>query len=164
VRDNPDLFQKAQIDMIECDDGWYNIIHVLCKIISSRADGLRARLKYETDKNNFDKVNEIEAQLQKEIADLPIIQQVKEKFGTLRFYVDGGTDECYDYIRMAEAMSAHTCEECGNKGESRTGSWIKVLCDVHNTERESFRLEREAYINQRRQAGGPLLSDESNDE
>ena len=37
-----------------------------------------------------------------------VATQVKEKFGTLRFYYDGGDDEISGMVRMAEAMSGVT--------------------------------------------------------
>jgi hypothetical protein len=62
------------------------------------------------------------------------IAQIKEKFGGLRFYYDGGDDEISGMVRMAEAWADHTCEDCGNKGERRSGGWIRTLCDVHEAE------------------------------
>ena len=55
--------------------------------------------------------------------------QVKEKFGTLRFYVDFGTDEVFEAIEEAERKSAVTCELCGKPGMLRRGGWLKVKCD-----------------------------------
>lgn len=42
--------------------------------------------------------------------------QVKQKFGTLRFYLRGGDDWCRGAIYMAEAMSALVCERTGRPG------------------------------------------------
>jgi len=61
--------------------------------------------------------------------------QVKEKFGGLRFYTNGYTDEVSGMIRMAEAMSYRTCEECGSPGRSNSYGWISTLCDTHRLER-----------------------------
>lgn len=61
-----------------------------------------------------------------------IAVQVKEKFGTLRFYFDGGDHICHAYVAMAEAMSARTCEMCGKSGVLRQDrGWIQTLCDEH---------------------------------
>lgn len=62
------------------------------------------------------------------------VAQVKEKFGTLRFYVGGTTDEQYAAIRAAEKKSAVICEECGAPGKLRSGSWLKTYCDEHAKE------------------------------
>jgi hypothetical protein len=77
-----------------------------------------------------------------------IADQVKEKFGTLRFYYhvdypDGiaqeGVSKLYDEIRelvnKAEDKSAETCEVCGDKGTQRSGGWICTLCEKHAKER-----------------------------
>lgn len=55
--------------------------------------------------------------------------QVKEKFGTLRFYVGGATDEVFDMIDAAEKLSETTCEKCGNPGRLRTEGWMYTNCD-----------------------------------
>jgi len=59
-------------------------------------------------------------------------QQVKEKFGGLRFYTTYGNDEIYKLIREAENKSYQTCEVCGEPGERRGEGWIQTLCEVHN--------------------------------
>lgn len=55
--------------------------------------------------------------------------QVKEKFGGLRFYTNGGSDEVDAFIRAAEEESFKTCEHCGEPGTTRGGGWIRTLCD-----------------------------------
>jgi len=63
-----------------------------------------------------------------------IATQVKEKFGTLRFYYYGGDDYCRGVESMAESMSAVTCEECGNHGKLLTQGWYRTLCEIHAKE------------------------------
>lgn len=59
----------------------------------------------------------------------PRASQVKEKFGTLRFYMTGETDEMEDLIDEAEKLSAETCEDCGRTGELRDSfGWLATLC------------------------------------
>jgi len=65
------------------------------------------------------------------------VAQIKEKFGELRFYYDGGDEYVKGLVSMAEAISEITCEQCGARGELRQGGWLKVLCDEHNAEREA---------------------------
>jgi len=62
----------------------------------------------------------------------PKASQVKEKFGTLRFYLTKGTDRMYDLIHEAERLSSRTCEECGKPGlyDNKTG-WYYTLCEEH---------------------------------
>lgn len=64
------------------------------------------------------------------------IHQIKEKFGTLRYYF--GSNFEYGTIqgsimnaitRAAESRSAYLCEVCGKYGEIRDGAWIRTLCD-----------------------------------
>lgn len=59
-----------------------------------------------------------------------VVVQVKEKFGGLRFYTGGTTEEFLDLIDEAEKASYVICERCGEKGEMRPElGWIKTLCD-----------------------------------
>lgn len=63
------------------------------------------------------------------------VYQVKEKFGTLCFYIGYGTPAIWDRIAKAELESSKTCEVCGEPGEIRSGGWVKTLCDKHARER-----------------------------
>ena len=56
-------------------------------------------------------------------------EQVKEKYGTLRFYIQPFNEEIEDLINKAEALSAITCEECGKEGKLTGKSWVKTLCN-----------------------------------
>lgn len=58
----------------------------------------------------------------------PRASQIKEKFGTLRFYLSHGTDEMFRIADEAERKSATTCENCGKKGRIRKGGWLRTLC------------------------------------
>lgn len=71
-----------------------------------------------------------------------VVEQVKEKFGTLRFYYRGGDNIVDGMVRMAEAMSAVTCEECGAPGEVGGSGWISTLCAEHREKREAAYKER----------------------
>jgi len=72
----------------------------------------------------------------------PYFSQIKEKFGTGRFYYYGGDDYVRGVVSMAEGMTFHTCEECGNRGEEKPTSWIKTLCDDCFENYEQIRQER----------------------
>jgi uncharacterized protein with HEPN domain len=62
-----------------------------------------------------------------------VVAQVKEKFGTLRFYLKLGANLRPD-LRLARDRavreSAHTCEVCGNPGKllTRWRGWLAVRC------------------------------------
>ena len=43
------------------------------------------------------------------------IEQIKEKYGTLRFYFSGGDDTAEGAVSFAEYLSSVTCEETGEK-------------------------------------------------
>ena len=81
----------------------------------------------------YDIIDELSAKLEKLGC---VADQVKEKFGGLRFYYHPWTDESRRAVEKAEKKSWETCEECGNPGEVRGGSWIKVLCDECNRKRK----------------------------
>lgn len=67
------------------------------------------------------------------------ISQVKEKFGTLRFYATWEMKEELDgwyvpdieqCIHFCEMLSAYTCEWCGAAGKLRDQRrWLLTLCD-----------------------------------
>jgi len=54
---------------------------------------------------------------------------MKEKYGTLRFYMSCETDEISDLIAEAEALSSQTCENCGALAKMRGTRWMEVKCD-----------------------------------
>lgn len=97
---------------IECGDGWSDLL-----------DNLMQKIQYVSDKSGV--------QL--------IALQIKEKFGTLRFYYTIETENKEDakivsnifddMIYCAEKSSAHICETTGKGGTlcSRVG-WMKTLC------------------------------------
>ena len=59
------------------------------------------------------------------------IQQIKEKFAQLRFYIGKGTDAIHNRIDLAEKESLTVCEECGDPGSLHTlcGRLLKTLCE-----------------------------------
>lgn len=57
------------------------------------------------------------------------VEQVKEKFGGLRFYVNKYPKEISSLISEAESKSFEICEDCGAPGKRRNSNWIRVLCD-----------------------------------
>jgi hypothetical protein len=75
------------------------------------------------------------------------LQQVKEKFGSLRYYaqttVSGEAfEEFHAWIADAENESDHICEVCGEPGETHPFSgWLKTLCDKHAAERQRDRKD-----------------------
>ena len=109
----------------ECDDGWFDLIDSLCRVIQN-----------EWDNHSYKMTEEEKAEGQ------PIAVQVKEKFGGLRFYIYGGdaNEAIHGAIRMAESMSFKVCEGCGHPGHRQPGGWIKTLCDPCQEKRETRKL------------------------
>lgn len=80
----------------------------------------------------------------KEVVPQVKVRQVKEKFGGLRFYYDGGDDRIYGMVSTAESWAMHSCETCSVPGKRRSGGWIRTLCDKHEEERLAQMKERAA--------------------
>lgn len=57
------------------------------------------------------------------------IQQIKEKYGSLRVYTNFGSPEIYDIIAKYEDISYHTCIGCGKPATKLTGGYILPYCD-----------------------------------
>lgn len=56
--------------------------------------------------------------------------QVKEKFGQLRFYAQGGTAKTWALINAAEEKSSTICEACGIASHRRNrGGLVTTICD-----------------------------------
>lgn len=117
----PEIFRDRYGDMtttamcwgFNCGDGWYNILDAACARIKNHEYNLTS------NKKEFHPV---------------IATQIKEKYGTLRFYYNGGDEYIDGVVAMAETMSAVTCEECGAPGKLRGGGWSRTLCDEHANE------------------------------
>jgi hypothetical protein len=103
----PKLFSNQQFWGFECGDGWYDILDNLCGAIK----------EYTYDGDDL------------------YVDQIKEKFGRLRFYLSKEDDVIHGMVTLAEYMSGHTCETCGKRGKTRGGSWMVTLCDEHNEAR-----------------------------
>ena len=109
-----------------CDEGWWPILTNLC-----------ANIQHHLDWKNK----------QSEVVPQVTVAQIKEKFGGLRFYYDGGDDTIRGMVTMAEAWAGKTCETCGKPGKSREGGWIKTLCDEHEAERQQLLANRNIDTN-----------------
>lgn len=90
---------------VETGDGWYDLIYKLCQDIMALNPGPDFKA-----------------------------EQIKSKFGGLRFYISGSygesSDKIYDLIVKAENDSYNICETCGSSdGVKSEGSWIRTLCE-----------------------------------
>ena len=57
--------------------------------------------------------------------------QLKEKFGTGRWYLSGGTDEMQNIVDTWEAGTDKICETCGEPGKLFTNGWYYTACWDH---------------------------------
>ena len=139
---NADMRTTAMCWGLECGDGWYNIIDVLCGLLTSEYHSAQSRydylieagvggILYGTKTVTQEAIDVAKAKLDEETLKVPVAVQVKEKFGGLRFYVQAATDAHYQYISFAESMSYRTCESCGAPGKRYTDGWHTTLCDIH---------------------------------
>ncbi len=121
-----------------CGDGWFRLIY-----------DLSGAIEFEALKMGLDPYSE----------DWPRALQVKEKFGTLAFYVStstrkggfeadepkgsmmsfrpvAGIESIRKLVQEAESKSAHICEDCGAEGTMRTDrGWWRVRCDPCDAKR-----------------------------
>jgi len=61
-------------------------------------------------------------------ADFRIVQ-IKEKYGSLRFYTNWVTDAINNVIYKYEKLSEHTCISCGAPATKMSTDWISPWCD-----------------------------------
>ena len=168
VNRNKNMQETCMCWGFDCGDGWFNILDQLMGNIQHHIDWKEKQRKWATDYNemaaqakagNFDMFEEAMKALpndeykENRLADIvagdfrevpqPIPQvtldQVKEKFGTLRFYYSGGDDYISGMVSLAESMTGVTCESCGNVGERRGGGWVHTYCTPCEEAREIAR-------------------------
>jgi len=103
-KNNPLYFKDQNVPMfIDCDEGWFDLIWQLCEDIDLivKREGWK----------NFS------------------VDQIKEKFAGLRFYINAGNKEVHDLVNKAEVDSYEICEKCGDKGSMYHGfGWFRTLC------------------------------------
>lgn len=126
-----------------CGDGWYNIIDTLCGLLTSRYNQAKNRydylieagvggVLYGTKLVTQQDIDDAKIKMDEEAIKVPVVSQVKEKFGGLRFYVNVATEEHYNYITFAESLSYKTCEVCGAPGKREGQGWISTRCKEHS--------------------------------
>ena len=120
VNRNKNMQETCMCWGFECGDGWFNIL-----------DQLMGNIQHHIDWKN--RKEEVVAQV--------TLDQVKEKFGTLRFYYSGGDDAIDGMVRMAESMSGVTCEECSAPAQTHGPGWIRTICEPCETKRETERAQ-----------------------
>jgi len=136
----PKIFVRKDLPMgqtcmcwgIDCEDGWYHIIDALCAQIQHHIDWKNCEGKHEgSRKYRPPEADGTWVQVQQLQA-----EQVKEKYGGLRFYAIGGDDYTEGLIDMASALSLRVCETCGAPARQTKSGWIRTLCPTHAAERQ----------------------------
>lgn len=122
----PHLFPKGEPYYgFSCGYGWWPMLDTLCSNITDIIQERTQQL--EADEKTKDKPKP-----------QVTIAQVKEKFGSLRFYIDtenvdkSENEKIHDLINKVEEESLKICEDCGEPGERSykgTGTWIKTICE-----------------------------------
>jgi len=96
---------------VECGDGWFALIDRVCRACENEIEMLAS---HGVAKERW-----------------PRVAQIKEKFGSLRFYIKGQVSEELreEKFRVEEYESRRTCQQCGvPKRPWQIGSW-HTLCD-----------------------------------
>ena len=115
VNRNLPMTETAMCWGFECGDGWFNILNQLMGNIQNHIDW--------QNRNG-------------EVVPQVTVDQVKEKFGTLRFYYTGGDDYIRGMVALAESLSGVTCESCGNPSEVQNdGGWMRSICNACDEKR-----------------------------
>jgi len=134
VNRNKDMKETCMCWGFECGDGWFTLL-----------DQLMGNIQ-----NHIDWKNRTE-----EVVKQVTLDQVKEKFGTLRFYYTGGDEYIHGMVMMAESMSGVTCEECGAQAKTNwpkdenggIGGWVRTICEPCEEAREKAYALRLAEYN-----------------
>jgi hypothetical protein len=156
-----DKMKTAMVWGFACGDGWFHILNNACALIQNRIDHSVKERKRALEFNKaladakngkwdrfykhykvFKKTDPwlikqketFTSEEPKPVYDaIPqvVASQIKEKFGTLRFYYNGGDEFIRGVVSMAEAMTATTCETCGSPGILRGQGYIYTACDKH---------------------------------
>lgn len=133
----------------ECGDGWYMLLNELMGEIDNHLKNVNRnnknkfkyqwmwnfqaylRRKYNSKTRMYAFAEWIYKKApRKKLPEVTIrIDQIKEKFGGLRFYYTGGDDVIDGMTSLAESLSYKICESCGTtKGVGQTGGWIYTVC------------------------------------
>lgn len=128
---------------IECGDGWFLHLDRMFNSIQSMIDfsesnyenlqrhynklpwykklmSLYKRSRYHYFRNNQTPIPQVTA------------LQIKEKFGTLRFYYTGGDERLTPIVDFYESYTQYICEDCGSTVDvGSTSGWIRNVCQKH---------------------------------
>lgn len=102
----------------ECEDGWYPLIREMCREIAT----------------SFEKTGAP--------ADI-VVEQVKQKYGELRFYFRSNNPLIQTIVDKYEDRSGEVCEVCGQPGCLRPDLfWTQTLCGEHYAQKKPDETRR----------------------
>ena len=165
----PGLFGQGQYGGFDIEPGWRTLVQTLCHSIechtesvardhdlalrthAAKQQGYDAVLalcaRGSTQPSQWDQQRADEIWAEPHTDSVPdamqpvTILQVKEKFGTLRFYYQGGDQFVRGAVWVTEGMSAHVCETCGAPGSRGGTGWIRTLCPTHRAQHDAQRAQ-----------------------
>ena len=148
VNRNKNMQETCMCWGFECGDGWFNILDQLMGNIQHHIDWKEKQRNWAIEFNS--KAAQEEMRVVPESIPQVTLDQIKEKFGTLRFYYTGGDDIIDGMVRMAESMSGVTCEECSAPAQTHGPGWIRTMCEPCEEKREAARKAYHDELEQKR--------------
>ena len=164
---------------LECGDGWFFLLDSLCSNIQHRIDN-PPYVRANTFQNWFgdlwnktvwnyvlypifsklfsykiylklDKCFRYNVKFVPTLIPQVIVSQVKEKFGSLAFYYNGGDDIILGMVWLVESLSYRVCEECGILNEMvnpNYDGWIKTTCPdcTQDSKKESHEKNKRSEL------------------
>jgi len=133
----PKIFQDyegnpGQVNWYGVPDGWLHVIDWLCGAIQDYIDNVTIP-KPNQNYVEGSKYDKDDITTHKSLYGHPTqvtCDQMKEKFGGLRFYETGGDERVYGMIKMAEYICSQTCMSCSSMINTKTTQgWISVYCE-----------------------------------
>ena len=112
IREFPELFGESFF--FECGDGWFDLLRILCSDLMPLLPAANADHEAAWGAD-FGKIR---------------VDQIKEKFGRLRFYMSWTPEDIARVISHYEGLSEKTCEVCGQSGTLDMKRQL-VTCDGH---------------------------------
>ena len=110
----PLTFRNAYVDYV--DEGWLQIMREGCALIEA---------------------------ILKEDPTIPFqIMDIKEKFGTLRFYYIGGNEQIDEIADRMMELTSSACQRCGKPGTLYTRGWMYVACPDHVNKKDILHDEQ----------------------
>ena len=118
----------TELDALKSEaPGWYKNFGIqICKDI--RTQLIKDTIKYIKSKKGL--FNKFKALFRNPFTEFRITQW-KEKWGTMRLYINGGSDELYKVLDKYETLSEFICYQCGEPATIITSPYAYMLpyCD-----------------------------------